>query len=79
MKPPFRRGGFFIQLTKVEVGDVMVEGDAFSPHTSAFAPLLRALCARYLSLTSLFPPIILVIIKKMPIFVPTMLALSRVG
>ena len=29
MKPPFRRGGFFMQLTKVEVSDVMVEGDAF--------------------------------------------------
>ena len=27
-KPPFRRGGF-IQLTKVEVSDVVVEGDAF--------------------------------------------------
>ena len=34
MKPPFRRGGFFIQLTKVEVGDIVVEGDAFSAAVS---------------------------------------------
>ena len=34
MKPPFRRGGFFMQLTKVEVGDVVVEGDAFGAAVS---------------------------------------------
>ena len=34
MKPPFRRGGFFIQLTKVEVSDVVVEGDAFGAAVS---------------------------------------------